>query len=111
MKLLVKDGQATPRTLARIIENLPYSRFTILRHLKEMEINGLVSKSTIARTSRGRPKVLYQPAASLLKGEAVIQIPFSILSANCINRDDEKCMKSPDHCETKRCPILDKNRQ
>jgi len=44
-RLLVKDGQATPRTLARIMENLPYSRFTILKHLKEMELDGLVSKS------------------------------------------------------------------
>ena len=37
-RLLVKDGQPTPRTLMRIMENLPYSRLTILKHLKEMEI-------------------------------------------------------------------------
>ncbi|MBI2938478.1 MAG: hypothetical protein HYY22_09750 [Thaumarchaeota archaeon] len=111
MKLLVKDGQATPRTLARIMENLPHSRFTILKHLKEMEMNGLISKSTIAKTTRGRPKILYQPTASLLKGEDVVQIPFSTLSENCIHRDGGKCVKSPNPCEMMRCPILDKNRQ
>ena len=107
-ELFVKDGQATPRTLARIMENLPYSRFTILKHLKEMEINGLVSKSTIARTSRGRPKVLYQPTPSLIRGEAMIQIPFSILSENCMHRDGKRCRKSPGPCEVKRRPILQK---
>jgi predicted ArsR family transcriptional regulator len=71
-RLLVKDGQATPRTLARIMENLPYSRFTILKHLKEMELDGLVSKSIIAKTTKGRPRVLYSPTSLLLKGEDVI---------------------------------------
>jgi len=110
-KLLVKDGQATPRTFARIIENLPFSRYTLIKHLKEMETKGLVSKSVIARTSRGRPKLLYHPTDLLLKGEATIPIPFSILSENCIHRNGKKCGKIPSPCELQRCPLLDKNRQ
>ena len=111
-RLLVKDGQPTPRTLMRIMENLPYSRLTILKHLKEMEMNGLISKSTIARSSRGRPKVLYQPTASLVRGDASsIQIPFSLLSENCIHRDEGRCTKSPGACGLRRCPLIYKNRQ
>jgi len=111
-RLLVKDGQATPRTLARIMENLPYSRFTILKHLKEMELDGLVSKSIIiAKTTRGRPRVLYSPTNLLLKEEDVISIPFVMLSENCIHRDGKRCRKSPGLCEMRRCPLLDKNRQ
>ena len=110
-RLLVKDGQATPRTLVRIMEILPYCRFTILKHLKEMELDGLVSRSTIARASRGRPKVLYSPTNLLLKGEDVISIPFFMLRENCIHRDGKVCRKSPGLCEMRRCPLLDKNRQ
>jgi len=109
-RLLVKDGQAAPRTLARIMENTPCSRFTILKHLKEMELDGLVSKSIIAKTTRGRPKVLYSPTNLLLKGEDVISIPFIMLSENCIHRDEKRCRKSPGLCEMRRGPLLDKNR-
>jgi len=109
-KLLVKDGGATPRTLIRMMENLPFSRYTIIKHLKEMETKGLVSRSIIARASRGRPKLLYHPTDLLLKGGDVISIPFTTLSENCIHRDGKRCRKAQTLCEIKGCPLLDKNR-
>jgi hypothetical protein len=65
-----------------MMENPPFSRYTIIKHHKEMETQGLVSRSIIARTSRGRLKLLYHPTNPLLKGEDTGSPPFSILSEN-----------------------------
>ncbi len=105
-KLLAKEGQSTPRTFFRLSEELPYSRLTILKHLNDMERQGLVFKSVIPRETRGRPKLLYQPTLLLLAGKPDITIPFSILSENCIHRNGEKCRLSPGPCEVRRCPLL-----
>ena len=84
--LLVKDGQLTPRTMVQIMENCTFSRYTVIRHFKEMEAQGLILRTSIARPSKGRPKLLYQPTPLLIKGgkgEAeFITLTFSTLKEN-----------------------------
>jgi len=53
---------------------------------------------------RGKAEVTLLLTNLALKGEAMVSLPFSILSENRIHRDGKKCRKALSPCERERAP-------
>ncbi len=64
-ELLCQGNQASPRSLAKLVERTDLARSTVMAHLKHLEAASLLAKEEILQGKVGRPKTLYKPSQAL----------------------------------------------
>ena len=110
--VLVTQGKPSSKTLRELIRGTGLSRVTVLKYVKKLKDQGLITEKTLIQ-GRGRPKLLFQPTQALLKmistakrGDETVLIRFERLKTLCKHMKGDRCKETLKPCYANLCPSV-----
>ena len=110
----ILERLSEPRTLAGLAKEVGLTRQTLSKHLKAMEMKGLVSRS-YEKPERGRPRTLFiavkegrvakRPPLEPLRRDDLILVRFGAFRKLCSLNRREICTKTGKGCRLRNCPL------